>query len=76
MTISEKTEGKNELVRHLLSTLVYRTTKISLDAPQNYLKISIENKVRTQEKILGRAREYPISLYTDQNVPKPATQIK
>jgi len=43
--------GKNELIRHLLATLVYRTTKIIHDAPENYPNNS--NSVRTPEKILG-----------------------
>jgi hypothetical protein len=46
-------KGKNELVRHLLATLVYRTTKIIQDAPEAYPNISIGNKVRTPEKILA-----------------------
>ena len=46
-------EGKNELIRHLLATLVYRTTKIIHDAPENYPNTSIGNNVRTPEKILG-----------------------
>ena len=46
-------KGKNDLVRHLLATLVYRTTKIIHDAPINYRSTSIGNNVRTPEKILG-----------------------
>lgn len=53
MAATLKTEGKNELVRHLLATLVYRTTKILHDAPENFPKISIGNGVRTSEKVLG-----------------------
>ena len=45
--------GKNELVRHLLATLVYRTTKIIYDSPENYPKTAIGNNVRTPEKVLG-----------------------
>jgi hypothetical protein len=48
-----KDQGKNELVRHLLATLVYRITKIINDAPPNYQTISIGNNVRTPEKVLG-----------------------
>ena len=51
--MSRKAEGKNELVRHLLATLVYRTTKILHDAPTNFTKTSIGNGVRTPEKVLG-----------------------
>ena len=47
-----ESEGKNKLVRHLLATLVYRTTKIIHDAPENYPNTSIGNNVRTPEKIL------------------------
>lgn len=46
-------EAKNELVRHMLACLVYRTTKIIHDAPSNYPDTSIGNGVRTPEKILG-----------------------
>jgi hypothetical protein len=46
-------EGKNILVRHLLASLVYRTTKIIRDAPENFPETSIGNSVRTPEKILG-----------------------
>ena len=53
MAIPQKVEGKNELVRHLLATLVYRTTKIIYNAPENYPKTSIGNGARTPEKILG-----------------------
>jgi hypothetical protein len=53
MTVSQSEQGKNELVRHLLATLVYRTTKIINDIPENYPRISIGNSVRTPEKILG-----------------------
>lgn len=53
MTTSQKAEGKNELVRHLLASLVYRTTKIIHDAPEAFPKTSIGNGVRTPEKILG-----------------------
>jgi hypothetical protein len=53
MAIPEKAEGKNELVRHLLASLVYRTTKIIHDAPENFPKTSIGNGVRTPEKIIG-----------------------
>jgi hypothetical protein len=48
-----ESEGKNKLVRHLLATLVYRTTKIIHDAPENYPNTSIGNNVRTPEKTLG-----------------------
>jgi hypothetical protein len=44
---------KNELVRHLLASLVYRTTQIIHDAPESYPKISIGNGVRIPEKVLG-----------------------
>ena len=44
---------KNELVRHLLATLVYRTTKIFHNSPLDFPKTSIGNRVRTPEKILG-----------------------
>lgn len=53
MTTSPEDHGKSELVRHLLATLVYRTTKIIHDAPPDYPSLSIGNKVRTPEKILG-----------------------
>jgi hypothetical protein len=53
MSVYDSAKGKNELVRHLLATLVYRTTKIIHDAPENFSKISIGNGVRTPEKILG-----------------------
>ena len=53
MTISPDDYGKNELVRHLLATLVYRTTKIIYNAPENYPSTSIGNNVRTPEKVLG-----------------------
>jgi mannose-6-phosphate isomerase-like protein (cupin superfamily) len=49
----QKIEGKNELIRHLIATLVYRTTKIIHDAPKNFPKTSIGNGVRTPLKILG-----------------------
>ncbi len=45
--------GKNNLVRHLLATLVYRTTKIIHDAPEDYPKTSIGSNARTPEKVLG-----------------------
>jgi hypothetical protein len=51
--ISLKEEGKNELVKHLLATLVYRTTKIIHDAPEDFPKTSIGYGVRSPEKILG-----------------------
>lgn len=51
--LSYREEGKNELVRHLLATLVCRTTKIIKEAPENYWTISIGESVRTPEKILG-----------------------
>jgi hypothetical protein len=38
MASIQKEEGKNELVRHLLATLVYRTTKIIKDTPENYAR--------------------------------------
>lgn len=50
---SSKDSAKNELVRHLLATLVYRTTKIIHDAPEGYSMTSIGKSVRTPEKILG-----------------------
>ncbi|MBT3285607.1 hypothetical protein HN807_03475 [Candidatus Bathyarchaeota archaeon] len=53
MAISQREEGKNELVRHLLATLVYRTTKIIKDAPEYFWTISIGESVRTPVKILG-----------------------
>ncbi len=53
MASLQRDEGKNELVRHLLATLVYRTTKIIKDAPENYVNISIGEGVRTPEKMLG-----------------------
>jgi len=53
MAQTSKTEGKNELVRHLLATLVYRTTKIIRDAPEGYPGTSIGSGVRTPEKVLG-----------------------
>ena len=53
MASSPREQGKNELVRHLLATLVYRATKIIHDAPENYHKTSIGERVRTPEKILG-----------------------
>jgi hypothetical protein len=53
MSDNSKTEGKNELVRHLLATLVYRTTKIIQNAPEGFPQTSIGNGVRTPEKILG-----------------------
>ena len=46
-------KGKNTLVRHLLATLVYRTTKIIHDAPEHYPNTSIGNNVRNPEKVLG-----------------------
>lgn len=51
--MSQEMVGKNELVRHLLATLVYRTTKIIKDVPEDYTKIKIGNGVRTPTKILG-----------------------
>ena len=48
-----ESKGKNDLVRHLLATLVYRITKIIHDAPDNFWSTSIGNNVRTPEKILG-----------------------
>ncbi len=48
-----KDSAKNELVRHLLATLVYRTTKIIHDAPDGFSAVSIGNKVRSPEKVLG-----------------------
>jgi len=53
MAQTSKAEGKNELVRHLLATLVYRITKIIRDAPEGYPGASIGNGVRTPEKVLG-----------------------
>lgn len=53
MAITMKDKGKNELVRHLLATLVYRTTKILHEAPNNYSSLLIGNGVRKPEKILG-----------------------
>jgi hypothetical protein len=53
MSEDSKAEGKNVLVRHLLATLVYRTTKIIHDAPSNYPYTSIGEGVRTPEKVLG-----------------------
>ena len=53
MASSQIKEGKNELVRHLLATLVYRTTKIIHDAPENFPYTSIGEGVRTPEKVLG-----------------------
>jgi mannose-6-phosphate isomerase-like protein (cupin superfamily) len=52
-SINQKAEGKNELIRHLLATLVYRTTKIIHGAPKNFPKTSIGNGVRTPVKVLG-----------------------
>jgi hypothetical protein len=49
----ESIEGKNELARHLLATLVYRTTKIIHDAPENYPSTYIGKGIRTPEKILS-----------------------
>jgi hypothetical protein len=46
-------EGKNELIRHLLACLVYRTTKVIHDAPEHYPETAIGNGVRTPEKILA-----------------------
>ena len=48
-----RAEGKNELVRHLLAVLVYRTTKIIHDAPEGFPKTSIGKGVRSPEKVLG-----------------------
>jgi hypothetical protein len=53
MSDTFKAEGQNELVRHLLAALVYRTTKIIVDAPENFSQTSIGEGVRTPEKILG-----------------------
>jgi hypothetical protein len=53
MAVNVKDAGKNDLVRHLLATLVYWTTKIIHDAPENYPAVSIGNRVRTPEKVLG-----------------------
>jgi hypothetical protein len=53
MAEENKAKGKNELVRHLLAALVYRTTKIIRDAPENYPQTSIGYSVRTPEKVLG-----------------------
>jgi hypothetical protein len=53
MSFSKEDIGKNLLVRHLLACLVYRTTKIIHDAPENFPTTSIGNGVRTPEKILG-----------------------
>ena len=53
MAQGAKAEGKNELVRHLLATLVYRTTKIIRDSPEDYPGTSIGSGVRTPEKVLG-----------------------
>jgi hypothetical protein len=53
MTKDDRAIGKNELVRHLLATLVYRTTKIIRDAPIEYSYTSIGEGVRTPEKVLG-----------------------
>lgn len=50
---NQEAHGKNALVRHLLATMVYRTTKIIRDAPENYPTTSIGNGVRTPEKVLG-----------------------
>ena len=51
--IAHQAEGKNNLVRHLLASLVYRTTKIIHDAPENFPRTSVGYNVRTPEKILG-----------------------
>jgi hypothetical protein len=48
-----KGKGKNEVVRHLLASLVYRTTKIIHDAPENFPQTSIGYNVRKPEQILG-----------------------
>jgi hypothetical protein len=53
MSDTFKAEGKNELVRHLLAALVYRTTKIIADAPENFSQTSMGEGVRTPEKVLG-----------------------
>ena len=53
MEATAKMLGKNELVRHLLASLVYRTTKIIHDAPADYPQASIGCGVRTPEKVLG-----------------------
>lgn len=50
---NQEAHGKNALVRHLLATMVYRTTKIIRDAPENYPTTSIGNGVRNPEKVLG-----------------------
>ena len=49
----QKEEGKNELARHLLASLVYRTTKIIQDTSANFPTTAIGHGVRTPEKILG-----------------------
>ena len=53
MAVSQREQGNNELVRHLLATLVYRTTKIIHDTSENYPNIAIGNNVRTPEKVLA-----------------------
>ena len=53
MAASQRDEGKNELVRHLLATLVYRTTKVIHGAPEGFLRTSVGEGVRTPEKVLG-----------------------
>ena len=45
--------GKNDLVRHLLATLAYRTTKIIRDAPEGFPGLSLGDGVRTPERILS-----------------------
>jgi hypothetical protein len=42
-----------QLVRNMLATLVYLTTKIIHDAPDSYPTTLIGNGVRTLEKIFG-----------------------
>lgn len=51
--MGDENTGKNELVRHMLATLVYRTTKIIHDVPEEYPQLKIGNGVRTPTKILG-----------------------
>jgi len=51
--VTSHQEGKNELVRHLLATLVYRTTKLIQEAPENFPTTSLRHGVRALEKILG-----------------------
>ncbi|MBD3172361.1 hypothetical protein GF326_07810 [Candidatus Bathyarchaeota archaeon] len=53
MSYSDQDIGKNEIVRHMLACLVYRTTKIIHGAPQTFPKITIGNRARTPMKILS-----------------------